>query len=448
MTLGNITEKVLERLYPDEQEVLDNEKMFAEIREFVAEEFDRESRLMGSIAKDTFISGDNDLDIFVFFAPDASEDFLEEKGLQIGEAVFEEFDGEYDIEYAEHPYTNGVIDGYEVEIVPAYDVDAGNAIQSSVDRTPFHTDWVNEHLSEQEKQEVVVLKAFLRGQGLYGSTLRVEGFSGYLCELLIAEYGSFEAVMEAAMDWDEDEVIDPADHHDILPNYLREMFSDEALVVIDPVDPERNVAAVLSTANYSRFIHRAWQFMQDPDLSFFFPEDDQVQKLDVEKALVDRGDFVMVQFPRPDMLDDILYPQLRRLLSRLEQVLADNEFRLFESGFHVDDNAVRILFELYSADLPTCRQHVGPKVFHNTEHMANFTEKYDDVWVEDTRLVTIVERDHRNADALLREFLSGDLQENGVPKNLVDVVQDREVGDIVLEDDDAWLGFLTESFRL
>ncbi|MDY6774034.1 MAG: tRNA CCA-pyrophosphorylase, partial [Candidatus Nanohaloarchaea archaeon] len=107
--------------------------------------------------------------------------------------------------------------------------------------------------SEEEKREVVLLKAFLRGQELYGSTLRVRGFAGYLCELLIAEYGSFLGLLEAVVDWDEEEMIDPEGHHDSLPNYLREKFSDEKLVVIDPVDPERNVASVLSTENYARF---------------------------------------------------------------------------------------------------------------------------------------------------------------------------------------------------
>ncbi len=461
-----VREDVLEQVLPEQEERDQNWEMFSRIQEFIEDNYDVEARLMGSTAKNTFISGDKDLDIFVLFPTDYDEDHLEDRGLMIGESVFEYFDGEYEVEYAEHPYTKGEIDGYEIEIVPAYNVDAGTEIRSSVDRTPFHTEWADNNLTEEQKREVVVLKAFLRGQDLYGSTLRVEGFSGYLCELLIAAYGSFEAVIESAVEWDEEQLIDPENHHaahhddsenrrsstrsrgnGALPNYLKQKFEDENLVVIDPVDPERNVASVLSNENHARFVYVAWQYMQQPDEGFFFPEEDAVQEVEIKEELFDRGDFVMVEFPTPDLIEDILYPQLRSLMRRLHQVLKDADFRIFESGFHVGDDTIRILFEFYSAELPCTRKQVGPKPFHNTEHMANFTGKYDRVWVEDTRLVTHVDRDHIEADALLDSFLSGDLQSKGVPKQLAPAVEQCEITDIELDGED-WRRFLRRQFKL
>ncbi|MFB6294491.1 MAG: CCA tRNA nucleotidyltransferase, partial [Candidatus Nanohaloarchaea archaeon] len=266
MDHDDVRREVLEEVAPSTEEAEQSKELFSRIQAFIDDEFDREAELMGSTAKGTFMAGDKDLDIFVFFPEDMPEDELEEHGLEIGEAVFDAFDGDHQVEYAEHPYTKGHIDDYEVEIVPAYRVDTGEDIKSSVDRTPFHRDWVNDHLSEEEKQGVVLLKAFLRGQDLYGSTLKVQGFSGYLCELLIAEYGSVEALLDAAVDWEQEEVIDPGEHHgDTLPARLRDKFEDENLVVIDPVDPERNVAAVLSRENYARFVYAAWRFLQEPD---------------------------------------------------------------------------------------------------------------------------------------------------------------------------------------
>lgn len=442
-----VKKNVLDDVYPDDAERNQNQELFQQIQEFIQDKFDVEARLMGSTAKDTFIAGDKDLDIFIFFPTDVSEDDLEKKGLEIGEAVFKQFDGDHEVDYAEHPYTKGHIQEYEVEIVPAYDVASGAEIQSSVDRTPFHTDWVNDQLARDEKKEVVVLKAFLRGQGLYGSTLRIEGFSGYLCELLIAEYGSFEAVLEAAVEWNEKQILDPAEHHETIPNYLKQKFEGEQLVMIDPVDPERNVASVLNNENYTRFVYAAWRYLQDPDTAFFFPEPEPASADAVANALDDRGDFVMIAFPTPDMIDDMLYPQLRSLMRRLEQVLEDNEFRLFQSGFHVGDESTRILFEFYCNELPATRRQIGPKPFHNTEHMANFTEKYGDVWVEGDRLVTLVERDHTAAEPLLNEFLSDGLQEKGVPKHLVSPVEEGTVSSIEL-DGEEWRRFLRDHFKL
>ncbi|MDY6774033.1 MAG: nucleotidyltransferase domain-containing protein, partial [Candidatus Nanohaloarchaea archaeon] len=135
---AEVKENVLERVEPEESEGEEAREMFERIQEFVEDEFGVEAGLMGSTAKGTFMQEDKDLDIFVFFEESVGEEELEEEGLEIGGSVFEQFDGDYEVEYAEHPYTKGEIDGYEVEIVPAYRVDSGENIKSSVDRTPFH----------------------------------------------------------------------------------------------------------------------------------------------------------------------------------------------------------------------------------------------------------------------------------------------------------------------
>ncbi|MFB6077160.1 MAG: hypothetical protein ABEK12_03455, partial [Candidatus Nanohaloarchaea archaeon] len=240
---------------------------------------------------------------------------------------------------------------------------------------------------------------------------------------------------------------DPADHHDTLPEALRQTFSDEDLVVIDPVDPERNVASVLSNENYARFVYDAWRFLQEPGTDFFFPERTVPDEEEIAAAARDRGDLLVVDFPVPDLLDDILHPQMRRLHRRLRQVLTDAEFRVFDSGFHVGERA-RFLFDLYSAELPAVRRHHGPQVFHDTEHVRNFTGAHDHVWVEEDRLVTIVDRDVRTADTLVREFLGGDLQAAGVPGQLVPAVEQAEVVTELPLDGDDWRMFLRDEFNL
>jgi len=42
------------------------------------------------------------------------------------------------------------------------------------------------------------LKQFMKGIGVYGSELRRRGFSGYLTELLVINYGSFLGVLKEA----------------------------------------------------------------------------------------------------------------------------------------------------------------------------------------------------------------------------------------------------------
>jgi len=440
-------EQILDDVWPSEGEQSAAQETFQDIKEYINEEHGREARLMGSLAKRTFLSGDKDLDIFVFFDTDTSKEELEEQGLKIGKDVFRHFNGEHTIAFAEHPYTKGTINGFDVEIVPAYSVESADEMRSAVDRTPLHTEWVNDHLSRNEKQEVVLLKAFLKAQEIYGSTLRVRGFSGYLCELLIGHYSSFGELIDNAVEWNQQEVIDPEGHHETLPQQLQDKFSEDSLIVIDPADPERNVAAVLDHDNYARFIYSAWQLRNDPGEHHFHPSSTEPDREAIRDELEARGRTFIIRCDRPDILDDILYPQLRRLMKRVRSLLREHEFQLFESGFHATDSTIRIILDFKVADLPARVKHHGPQVFHNTEHIENFTTKYDNTWIEDGQLVTIIEREHTEPRSLLSDFLQGDLQEKGVPDNLVGPLEDAEIREPRLEDED-WLRFLTDFLHL
>lgn len=146
------------------------------------------------------MKGDKDLDIFVFFPLDVSKEILKKMGLEIGKKVFEEFKGEYEIKYAEHPYVNGKIENHDLDIVPCYKIDKIEDMKSSVDRTPLHTKFVK-RMTEFQKDDARILKKFMKLINVYGSEFKVMGFSGYLCELLILYYGSFENVLKNASEW-------------------------------------------------------------------------------------------------------------------------------------------------------------------------------------------------------------------------------------------------------
>ncbi|MFB6294492.1 MAG: hypothetical protein ABEI97_01915, partial [Candidatus Nanohaloarchaea archaeon] len=190
-----------------------------------------------------------------------------------------------------------------------------------------------------------------------------------------------------------------------------------------------------------------WRYVQPPSTAFYFPDEATPSQDEIEQAARQRGDFITLEFPAPDLLDDILHPQLRRLHSRLEGLLREHDFRLMQSGFHVGDDTVRILFELYTADLPQTQRHEGPKVFHNEEHVRNFTDAYDEVWVDDTRLTTVVDREFTSADSLLEDFLDRDLAEEGVPDNLVDAVTAANVTGLPVDGAD-WRRFLRDRVHL
>jgi len=336
---------------------------------------------VGSTARGTWTAGDRDVDVFVCFPPSIDREALEEYGLAVGHDVLP--DGRE--EYAEHPYVVGEREGYAVDLVPCYAVEDATEIQSAVDRTPFHTRYLQERLDDNSAAEVRVAKQFLKGIGVYGSDLRTRGFSGYLTELLVLEFGGFRAFLEAVADWHPPVRLDPEDHGS-------ETF-DDPLVVIDPTDPERNVAAVLSETNVAILQHYARDLLAEPRVSLFTEDDPcPFEAADVEAAVSQRGTTpVALRFAAPDVVDDQLWPQLRKSLDGLCSELDRRGFEVLRSAAFVEDDSGEpetldtetrgrdavLLLEFAVAEQPAVERHEGPPV-HVREHASGFFQKYDD----------------------------------------------------------------------
>jgi len=351
------------------------------------------------------------------------------------------------VEYAEHPYTKGTINGLDVEIVPCIDTSPGE-IRTAVDRSPHHARWVEKNLGQKQKEDVVLLKAFLMAADVYGSSLKTRGFSGYLCELLIQEYGSLKGLVENAGKWREKQCLDPGNRHEFLPERLEDKFSEDSLIVIDPVDPQRNVASVLTCENYSEFVHRCWKFSQNPCLSFFMQEGLSFDKFELEREIEKRGDFIVLEFKSIDAPDDIVYPQMRKTLRRFTDRLEENDFRIYEKGFHTGDK-IRIFFELDSK-LPEITYKQGPKVYFDKKYVQEFEDKYDDTFIADERIQAKVNREFSDARELIKYFLSDGpdkLQEKGIPGNVAENLSEFKLIHPMVEDDE-WLKFLAQKFHL
>lgn len=231
--------------------------------------------------------------------------------------------------------------------------------------------------------DVRVFKRFLKGIGAYGSDLRTKGFSGYLSELLVLEYGGFEPLVEAAADWHPPVEHDPESHG-------RKSFSDP-LVVIDPTDPERNVAAVLSAENVARLQHYARELLDTPRTDLFFPPERQPMSADAVEAHLARRETtpVAVVFDAPAVVEDQLYPQLEKSRDGIVSELDRRGFEPIRTATFASENddggngdapfdRAVVLVELAVDSLPAIQRHDGPPV-HVRQHAQGFFEKYADV---------------------------------------------------------------------
>jgi len=392
----SIESTVLERIIPTKDEMSrifeTAKKLKAAVCDYLSEhDIDIEVQFVGSFAKGTFLS-DPDLDLFLLFPEEVPRKELEAIGLQIGHDVL----GGIRM-YAEHPYTRGMYDGLNVDLVPSYNLTSTEQLRTAVDRTPFHTDYVMSHMTDEQKNEVRLLKKFMKGIDVYGAEPNTRGFSGYLCEILIMHYGNFLNVLENAKNWKEGTtlVIEKKGPPIIGP-----------LIVYDPVDQRRNVASAVHIDTLSLFIVAAKAYLQSPSLKFFFPEErTPLPRTELERISERNGSrIITVVFERPDVIEDNLYSQLWKTRYALTRKLNDFDYNVLKSVHEMFDNTLEIVFELERDLLSKTYKHAGPPVWVKAadSFISKWkTNEYGPPFIEDGCWNVIAERMYFTAKEML-----------------------------------------------
>ena len=399
VTHSPLEESVLVQLRPTQEEKDHVCGIAARVLDRIRQSGKAEGMVVGSIARHTWVRGDRDLDIFMLFDPSLSREALEAEGLALARGIAAAFTDQYHEKYAEHPYINATIDDVDVDLVPCYKVESASRIQSAVDRTPFHTRYITEKINGLI-DDVLLLKRFAKAGGIYGSDQMTEGFSGYLCELLVLHYGGFTPLLKAAAEWKPRTLID-------VENHVAKEF-DEPLVMIDPVDPKRNVAAAVSVDRMAEFVELARGYLEAPSEAFFrLPEEPPVTKADLEKLLDERGTTLFaITFATPPYIEEIVVPQLKRSTFAVSEFLERNGFAVHHADYRMGPEESMILVELLVSRLPAIRSHAGPPVW-NRINAEKFRAKYVSAdlpgpYIVNGRYETEVPREFRNAGDLLR----------------------------------------------
>ncbi|WP_297464433.1 CCA tRNA nucleotidyltransferase [Thermococcus sp.] len=391
MTIEAVISEVLQRIRPSEEERAFVVELMEELKGLAEETIessglDVKPHFVGSLAKDTYLAGDHDVDLFLAFPLETPLEELRKKGLELGKVIAKKLDS-YEIAYAEHPYVRAKYRGVSVDLVPCYDVKDWKDVRTAVDRSILHTRWVIENIKGRN-DEVRLLKRFLKGIKAYGSEIYIRGFSGYLAEILVIKYGSFLGVLKNADFMLRQKIIDPGnwlkrEYELAMKTVKRETGEDRPLIVIDPVDPRRNVAANLSWEKYGRFYFKAHQFLEGPSLSFFFPEEKAGGNY-LEELRRKGTHMVTLLFEKPNLVDDVLMPQLERSARGFERALQREGFRVLDWNVGHFRGKAFIMLEVDRLEREKVRIKPGPEFF--TERGWDFYRKNERVWLKGKRL--------------------------------------------------------------
>ncbi|MCK5039922.1 MAG: CCA tRNA nucleotidyltransferase [Candidatus Aenigmarchaeota archaeon] len=417
----DILNNTIKKISPSQKETDELNYLFREIKKYILSKYNINAELMGSVAKNTFLKNNNDLDIFIFFDKSTSLDDLEKEALQIGKDAFEHFDGSWQIDYASHPYTKGKIRNYKVEIVPCYKIKSIKEMISAVDRTPFHTKYIIKNLEPARRKDVLLLKQFLKTINCYGSDLKTKGFAGYLCELLIIKYKTFEGVLNEFSDLKRNTIISLSNSLNNTKKIIEKF--DAPFIFLDPVDKNRNVAASLSIDVLLRTKYYSQQYLQNPGEIYFNPtkfEKKTASKKSL-KSLLENRHFYVLCFEKPDLIEDILYPQLERFKNSLEKYVLSKEFHLNDCFFDCcpESNLCIIGFDFLTDDLSCFCHRRGPDIFAQKEKTEGFLNKHKNAYLSNGNYMCFEKRKITNACDLINSVKKKEAQKQiAIPKEI------------------------------
>jgi tRNA nucleotidyltransferase (CCA-adding enzyme) len=260
------------------------------------------------------------------------------------------------------------------------------------------------------------------GIGVYGAEIKVGGFSGYLCELMVMKFGSFAETVEAFARYNQRIVVDIEGVYSGRERELCLLF-DESLVIVDPVDKGRNVASAVQSQKLYTFIAASRAFIKKPSELFFYPPKTHAS---APNLIADRlagcgSAYIFLVIGELAAVPDVLWGQLYRTKRSLRKLLETCEFNVLKDAVWSNETSLSVFtFELDQQVLPNIRKHMGPQLEREAES-DKFLEKYvsdsqvlSGPYIEDGRWVVEVPRKSSDAAALFREKLADGGKNAGV----------------------------------
>ncbi len=355
--------------------------------------------------KQTQLKNDSDIDFFIGFDIDSKylpERFNWDQKIQIpleeqkqffktiSEEVIiprlkEHHYSNISLSYAEHPYVSAVREDIQIDIVGYYCIEERYLLDfgpvSAVDRTPFHSKFVVSHLNDELREDIRVMKYFMKRCQAYGekSIIGRSGFIGYALELLMIHFGSLK---EFCMHFDELEktIIDP---HKRPKQFFKKhpRYANDFLLIMDPTDKLRNVGSSIDPISYLHIKKKIHALLDDPDVKYFepsIPKDFDVTKEPLEN--LKKYYILEVRDPEHSHFTKIR-DKLASLGSKLEKLshnkdlLVEFEKITYETLCNEEEDRFSLLVYVENPSLSLTTDFKGPKLTSNPEALQNI-EKF------------------------------------------------------------------------
>ncbi len=398
--------------------------------------------------KQTQLRGASDIDLFVALKPEKFQDILskpaKERHAALDKALEEMVDSwfvpalhsigisELQKTYSQHPYLSAKYLGNEIDVLVCFDLSTQRIAEkgpiTAVDRTVHHSEYIADRLNAQLRDDVRLLKSFVRAAHAYGDTCAVGhmGFTGVSLEMLVVLKSGLMGALECISDL-HDTPLDPlgrscAELKDI-PG-----FKDDFIFIIDPTDTSRNIASSFSQRAYRWVKTRisqldSEQFQSEEIVDWFLEQPIPISPL---PNSIERHAFAYQFHSTGEIHYTVVRDKLYRLGKMVSRVLehertGEKRFGrvIFEVYFEKNDFALGFLVEEPSISETYARR--GPPV--DIDAAQEFMKKHRNAYQKGGHLWVDRQRKWTHPDELITNLIDDHL-----PRGLQGMPELTEVG--------------------
>jgi tRNA nucleotidyltransferase (CCA-adding enzyme) len=397
MKIKEMLDEVLKEIQPDAKFEME---MFSRLNEIIKKtnkgQKNIKAILGGSGAKGTWLKS-FDADIFVLFEYGKFRNKSSDLSDILEKILKKKFSNIIRL-HGSRDYFQIKQGNFTFEIVPILKIRKAEQAENITDVSPLHSRWVLRH--KNLRNDMKLAKQFCQAQNVYGAESYIRGFSGYICEILTAYYGSFLNLMRSAAKWKGKVIIDAEKYYkgkDIfrLVNASKLM---SPLIVIDPVQKDRNAAAALSNEKFESFRKAANEFIRHPSKDFFVKKD--LMQAFLNRKIKDKKVIVAKVSPLSGKTD-VIGTKLLKTYEFLKEQLGKRDFRLLETDWEWDRKNDAILYFLFPKKaLPKNVEIEGPPL-KIRQHAENFRKIHKKTFARGNKIFAVEKRKFLEPEQLL-----------------------------------------------
>ncbi|MEM4511347.1 MAG: CCA tRNA nucleotidyltransferase [Nanopusillaceae archaeon] len=401
-------EDILDRIKPKKDE---RERIYGIINEFIEllEAEGLEIFLGGSFAKDTWLSGDYDVDLFILFEKE------DQKMSNIIEEILMKRKVDYQRIRGSRDYFRVVYKKINFELVPILKIKNIGEAKNITDLSPFHVDYILKKIKNTNlNDEIRLLKAFMKAKNLYGAESYICGFSGYVCELLIIYYKSFYNLIKNAVSWKPKVFIDLENYYSGLEEAIEILGKDKTkspLILIDPTNKYRNAASALSMKKFAEFIYYSKLLLNDLKENreinkHFLKETDINLNEYINRAKEYNTNLLYLEIWGKGNSEDIRNSKALKALKKIIKKLKEHDFFILSKKIFFQGEKIVAILYVFPKELPKYEIKKGPYVWSD-KSFDNFFEKHKNEEIlieEDGRISAITKRKYSSIDSLLKDI--------------------------------------------